>query len=31
MLPEPKENPDGGLTLYPERESKWLPAPDGPV
>jgi hypothetical protein len=38
MLPELKENPDGGLRLYiqkdsprAERESKWLPAPDGPI
>ena len=36
MLPELKENPDGSLTLYiqkdppgPTKESNWLPAPDG--
>lgn len=38
MLPTLKKNSDGSLTLYiqkdapgPERESNWLPAPDGPI
>jgi len=38
MLPGMKLNPDGSLTLYiqkdnpgPEKESNWLPAPNGPV
>ena len=38
MLPDLKKNPDGSLTLYfqrnspgAERESNWLPAPDGPI
>jgi hypothetical protein len=38
MLPEMKTNPDGSLTLYiqkdspgKEKESNWLPAPDGPI
>jgi hypothetical protein len=38
MLPGMKTNPDGSLTLYiqkdnpgPDKESNWLPAPDGPV
>ena len=37
MLPALKRDPDGGLTLYiqkdspgPELESNWLPAPNGP-
>ncbi len=37
MLPGLKKNPDGSLTLYvqkaspgAEKESNWLPAPDGP-
>ena len=37
MLPDLERDADGGLTLHvqnaspgPERESKWLPAPDGP-
>lgn len=38
MLPRMKKNPDGSLTLYiqkaspgRDRESNWLPAPDGPI
>lgn len=38
MLPEMKKNPDGSLTIYiqkdspgMDRESNWLPAPDGPI
>jgi len=38
MLPDLKTNPDGSLTLYiqhespgKDRESNWLPAPDGPM
>ncbi|MGH8173709.1 MAG: DUF1254 domain-containing protein, partial [Rhodanobacteraceae bacterium] len=38
MLPKLKKNPDGSLTLYiqkdspgKDKESNWLPAPDGPV
>jgi hypothetical protein len=36
MLSGMKENPDGSLTLYiqkdsPGTESNWLPAPDGPI
>jgi hypothetical protein len=38
MLPDLKKNPDGSLTLYiqkdspgKEKESNWLPAPDGPI
>lgn len=38
MLPDLKMNPDGSLTLYiqkdspgKEKESNWLPAPDGPI
>ncbi len=38
MLPEMKENPDGSLTIYiqneppeKEKESNWLPAPNGPI
>ncbi|QDU91359.1 hypothetical protein Pla175_47810 [Pirellulimonas nuda] len=38
MLPELKMNDDGSLTLYiqkdspgKEKESNWLPAPDGPI
>jgi hypothetical protein len=38
MLPELKENSDGSLTMYIqkdspgiEKESNWLPAPDGPI
>jgi hypothetical protein len=38
MLPELKKNPDGSLTIYiqhespgKEKESNWLPAPNGPI
>ncbi len=38
MLPELKKNPDGSLTVYVQKdspgndkESNWLPAPDGPM
>jgi hypothetical protein len=38
MLPDTKKNDDGSLTLYiqnkspgKEKESNWLPAPDGPI
>jgi hypothetical protein len=38
MLPELKKNDDGSLTLYiqkdspgADKESNWLPAPDGPM
>ena len=38
MLPELKKNADGSLTLYiqkdlpgADKESNWLPAPDGPI
>jgi hypothetical protein len=38
MLPELKKNGDGSLTIYiqkdspgKEKESNWLPAPDGPI
>jgi hypothetical protein len=38
MLPELKKNADGSLTLYiqkdspgADKESNWLPAPDGPM
>lgn len=38
MLPGMKTNPDGSLTLYiqkdspgKDKESNWLPAPDGPI
>ncbi len=38
MLPELKNNPDGSLTVYvqkdspgKDRESNWLPAPNGPM
>jgi hypothetical protein len=37
MLPDMKTNPDGSLTLYTQKdspgkdkESNWLPAPNGP-
>ncbi|MCB1729742.1 MAG: DUF1254 domain-containing protein [Halieaceae bacterium] len=38
MLPELQKNPDGSLTIYiqhespgKEKESNWLPAPNGPI
>jgi hypothetical protein len=38
MLPNMKKNADGGLTMYvqkdspgADKESNWLPAPDGPI
>jgi hypothetical protein len=38
MLPDLKTNSDGSLTIYiqrdspgKDRESNWLPAPDGPI
>jgi hypothetical protein len=38
MLPQLKKNPDGSLTMYiqhkspgKDKESNWLPAPDGPI
>jgi hypothetical protein len=38
MLPQMKQNADGSLTLYiqknspgADKESNWLPAPDGPI
>jgi hypothetical protein len=38
MLPQMKKNADGSLTLYiqnkspgTDKESNWLPAPDGPI
>ena len=38
MLPDMKKNDDGSLTLYiqkdspgADKESNWLPAPDGPI
>jgi hypothetical protein len=38
MLPSLKKNPDGSLTIYiqkgspgKDKESNWLPAPDGPI
>ena len=38
MLPGMKKNPDGSLTIYiqknspgPDKESNWLPAPNGPI
>jgi hypothetical protein len=38
MLPSMKKNADGSLTLYvqkdspgKDKESNWLPAPDGPI
>ncbi|MET3353998.1 UNVERIFIED_ORG: hypothetical protein ABID33_001904 [Xanthobacter viscosus] len=38
MLPNLKRNADGSITLYiqnkspgPDKESNWLPAPDGPI
>ena len=37
MLPNLKKDPDGGITIYIQKdspgaakESNWLPAPDGP-
>ena len=38
MLPDMKKNADGSLTIYvqntspgADKESNWLPAPDGPI
>lgn len=38
MMPDMKKNADGSLTIYiqkdtpgPDKESNWLPAPDGPI
>jgi len=38
MLPQLKKNADGSLTIYiqkespgADKESNWLPAPDGPI
>ncbi|HEV7731009.1 MAG TPA: DUF1254 domain-containing protein [Candidatus Binatia bacterium] len=38
MLPQMKKNADGSLTIYvqkdspgPQKQSNWLPAPDGPI
>lgn len=38
MLPSLKKNPDGSITIYiqkdspsPDKQSNWLPAPDGPI
>lgn len=38
MLPDLKKNSDGSLTMYiqkdspgEDKESNWLPAPDGPI
>ena len=38
MLPDMKKNADGSLTIYVQhdspgkaKESKWLPAPEGPI
>jgi hypothetical protein len=38
MLPNLKRNADGSVTIYmqkdspgPDKESNWLPAPDGPI
>ena len=38
MLPDLKKNPDGSITIYiqkdspgPDKESNWLPAPEGPI
>ena len=38
MLPDMKKNADGSLTIYiqkdspaPDKESNWLPAPNGPI